>query len=361
MQNNLYFLPSIDAGDQKKTFFFFEWAHAGYFKSDQVGTTDRAVGIIKSVLEESARNIVIDTSTNSGRNLLSRVLPLMQETGGNRLFLASLFRQHCAEIQKYWEKWGTAPVDERKYHDDHFTKLFGTARTLGGMRPLTAIDRLAIQAWQHGDIEVFEPAFAAELLKHPTAMFLKSLVQALRERSKYAAQQPEDAYTDVITSIVYCLCRLVQDPFPLADADNSYRQVCFCLFDDTPPKPERIPSGIASPENLIFEIMRGQGRDRNWLKQKHYPLWLLIIQTRKFLDKLTGNSSRGGVDVSNIFQVPHPFERRMLHLFDQIIYVWAEALIPSYADNTLQFVDHEVFTKKLAALMLAKCKDFLEK
>jgi len=27
MQNNLYFLPSIDASDQKKTFFFFEWAH----------------------------------------------------------------------------------------------------------------------------------------------------------------------------------------------------------------------------------------------------------------------------------------------------------------------------------------------
>jgi hypothetical protein len=361
MKNYLCFLPSIDEGGHKKTFFFFEHLHNGTYKSDQIGTTDRAVGLIKCALSESTRNIAIDTSTHSGRNLLNRVLPFTQEQGADRLFLASLFQRHYVNIQNYWHEWGKLPLEERKTQDNRFMNLFGAVRTLGGIRPLTALDRLSIQAWQT-EYEQIDSPFTDELLKHPVAMYLLSVVQAIKERRRRVPDRTGFSSEEMIAGITHNLCHLVQDPFPLDDSENLYVRPCLRLFQIIPLEQERHPLLTKSPEDIVYNVVRGEGKDKDILKKYNNSLWSLIVCTRKLLDNLLGGVvSRNGADVSGIFRKSCVFERRILMLFDQMLNVWTEALMPGYHNASLDFVDHEIFSKNLAPIVLEKCKEFLDR
>jgi len=353
MQNHLYFLPSVTESNQKKAFFLFEYAHAGFFKSDQVSTTDRAFGISQCALDGSKRSIVIDTSTESGRNLLHRVLPLVKEGRTDRILLASIFRQYPKAIQEYWEKWGEMSPEERKYRDDHFVKYFGTARTLGGMRSLTACDLLTIRAWQHTALDSLEPSLAEDLLQHPVALFLRALILAFREVSKQAAAQPLEECEATIAAITHCVCRLIQDPFPL-QTTNGYSQLCFCLFDGVSKDYD------SSPENIIFRVVKGEGKERDTLKKESHGLWLLIVQMRKLLDGVTGNMSRNGVSLGGVFRCQCPFENRMIQLFDQMLHTWAAMLLRDQPIPVLEFIDHELFSDRFASTVRKHCKALLE-
>jgi len=356
MKNFLYFLPSLDEENQKRTFFLFETLHDGTYKSDQVGSTDRAVGIIKCALEESSRQIAIDTSTNSGRNLLQRVLPLVAEGGADKLFLASLFRKYQKEIREYWDQWDQYSSAVKQKNDEYFVPLFHSPRVQGGIRPLTDLDRLVLRVWQNARETQTDTVPVAGLVKHPVFLFLKAIPQTqylARNQSPPDAIERLDALAAIITEQ---LCHLSQDPFPLADSDT-YRQQCFYLFETVPLSKERM--SITAPRNLVFDVVKGDMKTRDVLKKMNYPLWSLIVHMRKYLDAITGMSSINRADNGGMFRKHETFEERVLSLLDLMLSVWIEALSIHYHDG-LNFVNHEVFSEKIAPIILGKCKELLK-
>ena len=349
MKNHLYFLPSQDVGGKKKTFLFFEYTHDGNLKSDQLENGNRAITIIEDALLTSTRKIAIDTSTTSGRNLLHRILPALDNETTKRIFLASIFRQRHMEIRAYGETWKTIEPKRRFSRDTHLIGLFNTPRTQGGMRPLTGLDKLAVEAWAIKKTEEMNGELKNDLPKHPVAMLLFHMLEEMHGD----ISQPE-RIREILLSIVHSLCLLHQDPFPLGTETEIFDTAYLRLFEMY--SPDKI-SRTWSPANTVSCVCRDTASHK--IKRLRPILWHLLTNIREFFQIL----SRGApIDTcAYCFKRSHDFEHCVLQLFNLMLHTWAEILLPQHCDNdALNLIDHDVFVDHKAPAMLARLKKIVK-
>ena len=370
-KNNLYFLPAQDEGGQKKTFFLFEYTYDGSLKSDQLQNTDKALSIVQKALAESTRNIVLDTSTNSGRNLLHRVLSLDHEGVEKKIFLASVFRQHYKDIQEYWSVYRLFDQNrDRLPTEEYFVGLFHSARILGGMRPFTALDRLVLRVYILKETKQFEPEEIADILEHPVA----KLLLAVTEESAGGTLLCPANTRHIISQMVHSLCRLLQDPLPFEQGEGAFEQPHSRLFKKIK-QPKLPPSNVISLVCRDFkahEEKTGEKKEIEWKRieglkelnskvRKEYPiLWRLLTLSKRFFKSL--GSGKMPLDSCCIFNHGHDFEWRMLRLLDLMMNIWTEVLAVNYGDpSTLNFINHDIFTKQKSEVMLRRCKEIVQR
>jgi hypothetical protein len=349
MKNHLYFLPSQDVGGKKKTFLFFEYTHNWNLKSDQLENGNRATAIIENALTTSTRNIAIDTSTNSGRNLLHRILPVLDTETTKRIYLASVFRQRYMNIRAYGETWETVEPKQRSSRDKHLVGLFNTPRTQGGMRPLTALDKLVIAAWATKKTEEISEAVSEDLSKHPAAMLLIHMLEEM-----HGDMSLPERVREILTNVVHCFCLLQQDPFPLGTETEIFDTAYLRLFEMYSPN-QAMRSW--SPANTVSYVCRDTASHK--VKRLRPILWQLLTNIREFFHIL----SRGApIDTcAYCFKRSHDFEHCVLQLFNLMLHMWAEILLPQHCENdALNLVDHEVFVDHKAPAMLARLKKIVK-
>ena len=353
MQNYLYFLPSHDGKDAKKTFFLFEYTHDGVPKSDQIKDTDKAVGIINAAIKESTRNIVLDTNSHSGRNLLMRVMP--DEATKHRFFLASLYRSHRGMLQDYWKEWAALDFKARAMRDTILTKLFHRPRTLGGMRPLTGLDQLVLRAWSKTDFADTHKDDVVQILQHPIAMLL---LEIARKAGKDKLPETIDKTKMMIAAITHCFCRLVQDPFPCEEEETAFDGLHSGLFYCPPGKRDiEVPAATVS---YFFRDVGKPERKREILRKYRQCLWDLLTHSKAFLEHITDNAPLDSC--MWFFRCSHDFESCFLHFLDLLMQTWTEVLVQGHGTGSaLNFIDHEVFIPAKAPEMLQHCQDIVQK
>ena len=373
-KNFLYFLPAQDEGGQKKTFFFFEYLHDGALNSDLLPDTDKAVSLIKNALTESTRNIVVDTSTNSGRNLLNRVITAMEtKEQTKRICLASLYWQHYEEIHEYRDAYDMfSPDKPRLPTDEHFVKLFHSVRTLGGMRPLTKWDEIALTAWFDREPN---DEMAKKILTHPIAR----LLLAVAEESVGGGDLPNPHATrKIITRMLCCLFKLLQDPFPIEqDREYVYDTPYTRLFKKLPPPKEGqlLPQNFISyvcydrrietddndkplPESLKQDAQRKASSEE--VKKKYPLLWELLTCCAQFLKSLgPGNMP---LDACCVFAGGHDVPDKIKNLLNAMLYIWMEVMVPAYVEDTdtLHFFNPTIFVNTKINVMAAHCKRIVQ-
>jgi hypothetical protein len=354
MQNYLYFLPSHEGRGEKKTFFLFEYAHDGTPKSDQIKDTDKAVSIIKTVIKESTRNIVLDTHSNSGRNLLMRVMP--DEATKHRFFLASLYRSHCGMAQDYWKEWSDLDFKARAMRDLILTKLFQGPRTLGGMRPLTQLDQLVLRAWSMTGFAKMTKEEVILLLQHPIALLLSEIAHIA---GKHELPEEMGKTKMTIAAITHCFCRLLQDPFPCEQEESAFTEHHSRLFDQWPPgkRDIEVPAATVS---YFFRHLEKTERKQEILRKYRRCLWDLLTHSKAFLEHITDNAP---IDSCMwFFRRSHDFESCFLHLLDLLMQTWTEVLVPGHGTgSSLNFIDHEVFIPSKAPEMFQCCRDIVQR
>jgi hypothetical protein len=296
------------------------------------------------------KNIVLDTSTDAGRNLLTQVLP--DAATQSRFFLASLYRTHYDMVNDHWKDWAALDFDGRSERVPILTKLFHHPRTLGGMRPMTELDRLVLRAWSVADFADMDKDAVVQLLQHPVAMFLSEIARAA---GKYG---PLDKTEMVVAAITHCFCRLLQDPFPFEDTTNAFNAPHSRLFEQSPP--ENQPKEI--PAKIVAYVCRdiGGNKKNDQIKKQQPILWELLNQSKEFLCTLSGTSE---IDQCFIwlFRHSHDFEHCMLKFLDMLMCIWTEVLIAGHsAGSTLSFLDHDIFVKHKSAGMLKCCKKVVQ-
>ena len=373
-KNFLYFLPSSDEGGRKKTFFFFEHTHDGALKSSKLQNTDKAVRLIKTALAESTRNIVIDTSVNSGRNLLYRTLLLLEDDEQKkRIFLASLYRQHYKNIQKYWAEWEGFQTGQQESKGRELVNLFHSVRTLGGMRQITKWDETALIGWL---VRAPDSDITRNRLAHPISL----LLFAIAKESVGGGNLPRSNETRmIITQLTHRLFRLLQDPFPVEQEDeNIYDTPYTRLFKKLPPPKE----GQILPQNIIGYVcyeprietddkdkplpesvkQDAQRREHSKKIKKEYPvLWDLLTCCTLFLKSL--GDGRMPLDACCILAGGHDIPNKIKNLLNAMLYIWMEVLVPPHVANgadTLHFVDHRIFSEHKSKIMLQRCKEIVQ-
>jgi len=354
MQNYLYFLPSHDGKGEKKSFFLLEYTHDGRPKSDQIKDTDKAVSIINAAINESTRNIVLDTNTYSGRNLLMRVMP--NEVTKHRFFLASLYRSHYGIVQDYWKEWAGLDTDARTTRDRILTKLFHHPRTLGGMRPLTVLDQCVLHAWSITDFAKMHKEDVIQLLQHPIAMLLSKIA------GMAGKDEPPDTIgkgTMTIAAMTHCFCRLVQDPFPCEQETTAFSAPYTQLFNQWPPGKRTIEVPAATV-SYVFRNLENTERKQEILRKYRRSLWNLLTHSKAFIEHLTNDAP---IDSSLwFFRRSHDFEFCFLRLLDLLMQTWTEVLVQGHGTGTsLNFIDHEVFIPAKAPEMLRHCRNIVQR
>ena len=325
----VYFLPRTNLTAAKKEFLLFERAsETNSSCQSEIGSLKRATLLIQQIKATAPHTtVILDTATESGRELLKRSIPLVRfgTNGYDTTFqLCQLFDRVKGQIPA--ARHGYDPI----LSDQVLSYLF-SARSQGGCRPCQKEDTLIAEIGRLSPNRSVPARLGKALFSHPLCLVPRFFVEETKRcrgtETHYRATEIERQILQIGTG----LARLRQSLFPIEDSSWSFGSL---LIDVTDPE---MPISLKSHlDDFLFAVLSGSTRARG-RADSSFPVQSAIVRAAdRFLAALE-------IETTLLFHEkiqPNRYER-IRGLLDLLLGVWTFSCYADCVDRP-QIIDSSI-------------------
>lgn len=260
-KNYVFFLPRTDVPGRRKKFLVIEEGPKIPVIVTESGSIRETSGLIAELARKSpGTDVIVDTGSAIGRELLFRVFPLFQSKENSRhLFVSQVFQQLK----------GTIP-DKNVFTDPGFIRevkglLFG-ARSNGGRRPFVPGDGLIAEIGTHKKRTQQPSDTIKRLSEHPLCIVPRFFMEETCRDAEHADGFDEDAFKQDIILLAMNIAKTRQAPFP----SGPYR---WLFPENGRPVNDCVRSSL---HDFIFAVLDAGPRRRKKVRER-FPVRSMIV------------------------------------------------------------------------------------
>jgi hypothetical protein len=256
--NFVFFLPQSRNPAKPGAFIVTERNNGDQAVCSSVGSLVRADSVIRQILETTKQPVIIDTYFDAGRDLLFRLVPVIEESDRveKRLFLTS--------IESVYDISSEGEIEIQSV----VSAFLQRSAVAGGARPVLCDDVTAVKVYKAGDQKYLMDGNAVQMFRHPLIAVPKMLtdIAFILQKMNFDTEEKRKAINAAF-SFVFNICCFEQSPFP-------YKEGRLLRL----PEEENI-------DDVIFTALSGSTQNRKSIKKK-YPKQCKVIISAHHLTRV---------------------------------------------------------------------------